>query len=99
MAIYRLSGPAEKDLDDIWLYVAQDDPDAANRLIDAIIESFLLLAENPLMGRERSELGPPLRSIPVGNYLIFHRPIENGIEVVRVLYGARNLQALFAEDS
>jgi plasmid stabilization system protein ParE len=55
---YRLSPLAEEDLREIWLYVADDTSDsAADRLIDAIVERFELLAEQPRMGRSRSELG------------------------------------------
>ncbi len=98
MAKFRLSGPAEHDLDEIWLYIARDDPNAADRLINAVVEAMALLAENPKMGRARNELGPSLRGIPVGNYLIIYRPMENGVEVVRVMHGARNIQALFDDE-
>ena len=36
-----------------------------------------------------------LRSLPLGNYIIFYRPIDDGIEVVRILHGARDLPPLF----
>ncbi|MGH7989069.1 MAG: type II toxin-antitoxin system RelE/ParE family toxin [Limisphaerales bacterium] len=49
----------------------------------------------PLLGREREELLPRLRSFPVSRYVIFYRPMENGIEVVRVLHGARDFPPLF----
>jgi len=86
---------AEADLDEIWLHIAQDDPNSADRFIDLIEERCRLLAENPLMGRSRPELAPGLRSFPVGNYIIFYNPIEGGIEIVRVVSGARNIDALF----
>ena len=99
MATYRLSGPAEADLLNIWLFIAENNLGAADRQLDTIVETMLLLAENPMMGRSRNELGNNLRSIPVGNYLVIHRPIEDGIEVVRILHGARDLTALFGEES
>ncbi|MDZ8108879.1 MAG: type II toxin-antitoxin system RelE/ParE family toxin [Nostoc sp. DedQUE12a] len=55
-------------------------------------------ALNPEMGRKRDSLALNLRSFPVGNYLIFYRPIDQGIEVIRLLHGARDIQSLF-EDS
>lgn len=45
----------------------------------------------PGLGRQESKLAPNLRSFPLGNYLIFYRPIEDGIAVVRVLHGARDI--------
>ena len=86
---------AEADLDEIWLYIAQDDPNAADRFLDLIEERCQLLAENPLMGRSRPELAPRLRSFPVRNYVIFYVPISNGIEIVRVASGFRDIDALF----
>jgi len=50
------------------------------------------------MGRLRDELADGLRSFPVGRYVIFYRPIPKGIEIVRVLHGARDLDAIFRSD-
>lgn len=47
------------------------------------------------MGRRRDELLPSLRSFPVDDYLIFYRPIAGGIEILRVVSGYRDLNALF----
>lgn len=47
------------------------------------------------MGRSRPELMHNVRSIPLGNYVIFYIPRERGIEVVRVLQGSRDLDSLF----
>ena len=54
----RLSPLAERDLEEIWLYVAEAaSPATADRLIDAIVDRFDLLAEQPRMGRLRPEFG------------------------------------------
>jgi len=51
---YRLSPLAEQDLEEIWLYVAEESSLAtADRLIDAIVDRFALLVEQPAMGRSR----------------------------------------------
>jgi len=94
MNYYRVSDAARADLDDIWLYIAQDKPEAADRFIRAILSRFPTLASMPHVGRQREELAPGLRSFPVGNYIIFYRPLEHGIEVVRLLHGARDLPPL-----
>ena len=85
---------AENDLDEIWGYIAQDNPDNADRFLDRIQERFLALADFPQMGTSRDELKAGLRSQPVGNYLIFYFPLADGIEVVRVLHGARDVESL-----
>jgi toxin ParE1/3/4 len=94
----RLGKEARLDLAAIWDHVAQDSPQAADRLNFVILEKCRLLAEFPHMGRDRSELARALRSFPVGSYLIFYRPLPNGVEVVRVMSGLRQLEAQFFPD-
>lgn len=86
---------AETDLDEIWWYIAQDNPDNADLFLDKIEEQCQALAQFPHMGVSRKELMPALRSLAVGNYLVFYLPIENGIEVVRVLPGMRDIETIF----
>lgn len=95
MSQYRVSAVASADLEDIWLFIAQDSPDAADRFIRTIVSRFPTLASLPYLGRQREELAARLRSFPVGNYLIFYRPMDDGIEVVRILHGARDFPPLF----
>jgi toxin ParE1/3/4 len=89
------SHQAEKDLIDIWCYIAADSPRAADAMLDRMGRIFKKLSVSPLMGRSREELAPGIRSFPVGDYLIFYRLIPDGIVVVRVLSGYRNLPELF----
>ena len=56
-----------------------------------------MIADSPMIGRTREELAPGLRSFPVGNHVIFYRSVKNGIEVIRVLHGARDIEFLFGE--
>ncbi|GLS43842.1 type II toxin-antitoxin system RelE/ParE family toxin [Methylobacterium brachythecii] len=76
---------ARRDLIEIWRYVAEDNEIAADQLLDRIDGVLTMLGGRPFAGRERSELADGLRSFPVGNYVLFYLPIENGIELVRVL--------------
>ena len=92
---YWVSGDARADLDEIWFYIAQDNPDAADKLNHTLLSRFRKLASMPQMGRLREELSHGLRSFPVGRYIIFYRPKEDGIEIVRVLHGARDFPPLF----
>jgi toxin ParE1/3/4 len=86
---------AREDLLSIWAYIAADSLSAADRLLDSIDRRCSLLAENPNMGRARPDIAPELRYSPVGSYLILYRGISEGVEIVRVLHGARNLRAIF----
>jgi toxin ParE1/3/4 len=95
MASVARTSQAEQDLIEIGVYIAADDPAAADRWIDLIGETCRLLAALPGMGRDRKDLLAKLRSFPVGNYIIFYRPVAGGIIVIRVLHGARDIEALF----
>jgi len=95
MNSFRLSPAARSDLDEIWFYIAQDNAEAADKFIRAIVSRFPKLTAMPELGRQREELAKHLRSFPVGRYVIFYRPMESGIEVARVLHGARDLPPLF----
>ena len=86
---------ALQDLDEIWDYIAQDNPPAADELLGMIEEKCCLLAEYPNLGTSCDNLHPSLRFLPVGKYLLFYMPLENGIDLVRVLHGARDLESLF----
>jgi toxin ParE1/3/4 len=92
---FRVSEDARKDLNEIWLYIADANEAAADRFIRALVSRFPLLASQPEMGREREELPGGLRSHAFGNYIIFYRRARSGIEIVRVLHGARDLTPLF----
>ncbi|MGD0260662.1 MAG: type II toxin-antitoxin system RelE/ParE family toxin [Verrucomicrobiota bacterium] len=95
MSQYRVSDAARADLEEIWLFIAQDNPEAADRFVRNLVSRFPTLASMPQMGRLREELAARLRSFPVRNYVIFYRPMGAGIEIVRVLHGARDFPPLF----
>ena len=89
---------AQDDIDDIWNYIADDNIHAADNWLDKLDEQFVLLTQQPLMGRARDELSAGIRSFPLGRYVIFYLPRANGIDVVRVLHSARDVSKQFGED-
>jgi toxin ParE1/3/4 len=94
-----LSGLAEQDLEEIWSYVAEDaSPAAADRLIDAIVDRFELLGEQPRMGRLRPEFGVGVRSFAVESYVIYYRH-EEDVLIARVLHGRRDQAAAWSEST
>lgn len=99
MSSYFLSPQAAKDLTEINNYLFADNQDAADAFIDTIAQKFELLAKFPKMGRMRNELASSLRSFPFQVYLIFYREVEEGIEIVRIASGYRDLEALFSEQN
>ncbi|MBR0755108.1 type II toxin-antitoxin system RelE/ParE family toxin [Bradyrhizobium jicamae] len=89
----RKSPQAEIDVTEIWQYIAEDSVRAADAIIDRIDAAFDMLADSPLVGRARQDLARNLRSFAVGNYVIFYVPVRDGIEVVRVMHGRRDISA------
>jgi toxin ParE1/3/4 len=97
---HRRSPQADSDLDGIWHYVAtkSGSVEIADRLIDSITDRFFLLANHPHIGRARDEdLRPGLRSFPVGEYVIIYRIQDDGVSILRVVRGSRNIEALFGQ--
>lgn len=80
---------AELDLAGIWSYIAQDSLDVADRMIRRIDERFRVLLDNPTMGDSMDQFRPGLRGTAVGNYVIYYRPTDEGIEIYRVMHAAR----------
>lgn len=95
---------AEADLDETAEYIGRENPEAAARFLTTAEETFKQLLATPGLGRLREYLDPRLTGLRswrirgFENWLVFYRPADGGIEVVRVLHGARDLGPLFAED-
>ena len=94
MARLRFRPLAEADLDSIYDYIARDNPERAWSFVVELHEKCALLADRAGAGVRRDELSKGLRSFPVGRYVIFYRPESDGIEVVRVLHGSRDVSSL-----
>ncbi len=95
MTHVRFTEPASQDLEEIYDYIALDNIEAAERLIDRLKKRWTAASENPGIGRKRDQWLPELRSVREGNYLILYRQIEVGVEIVRILHGARDIESLF----
>jgi toxin ParE1/3/4 len=96
---YRLSRQADRDLDGIADYIADDNPAAAFDVLDTLHNTFAFLAKNPEAGTLREDLRPRLRIFSAGrpahHYVIFYYPRADGIEVVSVIHGAQDWIAVF----
>ena len=68
---------------------------AADRWVDELDEKMRLWATQPLIGRSRDELAPGLRSLAFGRYVVFYEALSEGIDVVRVPHGSRDIDANF----
>jgi toxin ParE1/3/4 len=86
---------ARDDYFEIYDYIAEHSLQNAERVLRRLDERLRLLAANNLMGRPRPELAANLRSFPESSYIIFYRPIDGGIELIRVIHSARDITPEF----
>ncbi len=86
------------DLAEIWSYIAQDSERAADRFLAKLEAECDRLGEFPGLGRARPELAEGLLSFPLDNYVIFYRKAPGGVEIIRVLHGARRFESAFGDE-
>jgi toxin ParE1/3/4 len=91
LSIVVYSPLAEDDLFDIWVSIASDHIQNADRFVEELHALAQELANQPLMGRARPEFGKDVRSFPHGDYLVIYRPMNDGVGIARVVYGGRDL--------
>lgn len=91
MVLVRRSARAEEDLIEIWSYIAQQNPRAADQLLDRLQQRWELLATQPRSGMARDDIGAGIRYVATGEYITFYRPGSDGIEIVRVIHGRRDI--------
>ncbi|MBI2714665.1 MAG: type II toxin-antitoxin system RelE/ParE family toxin [Rhizobiales bacterium] len=88
MKVVYLRG-ALRDLEAIRAYIAQDDPDAARRVVARIERSIGRLATLPLSGRTGPR-GIRLLAVPDLPYLVVHRVGDDSVKIVAVFHTARD---------
>jgi toxin ParE1/3/4 len=92
---------AVADLLEHFVFIGEQSEEVALGFLHSAQETFELLATQPQMGKVTAYRNPVLVRIRVfplktfERYLVFYRPIQDGIEVVRVIHGARDIPRLF----
>jgi toxin ParE1/3/4 len=95
---------ALRDLEHRSEYIRQHNPRAALRFLDAAEATIRQLAASPGIGARYDPEHPALaelRFFPITRFkndLVFYRPLADGIEVLRVLHGAQDIQSILAEE-
>ena len=85
---------ARADLRDIWFFGAERwSPKQADTYLRALVQTFDLLADQPMLARERREIAEGVRSHPQGTHIILFRVDPKGIEVLRVVHQRSNWSA------
>lgn len=95
MTNYKFTPQAITDLFDIWSFIANDNPAAADRVEEAVFSAGDFLADSPLAGRIRTELTPlPVRLWvlqPYPHYLVVYDPETQPLQIIRILHTSRDL--------
>lgn len=88
---------AKLELDEIWEYIGAENPSAAGRVVEEILDSIRTAVRFPQLGHTRQDLTQrPLRFLPVRDYLIAYAPDEDPLWVVAVIHGRRNPRVIAA---
>jgi plasmid stabilization system protein ParE len=97
MSGFVLHPDALKDLTEIWEFIAADNLDAADRVLEEIYEAIRALVPFPQIGHHRPDLtSRPLRFHPVRDFLITYAPDEKLLVVLAILHGRRNPRVMAA---
>ena len=97
----RIAQQARADLDQIWIYIAQESRSqaSATRVIESIADKFRLLAHYPMIGKSlESEQRPRIRTFVAGSYLIFYSSKDEDLRIFRVIHASRDAFAVFAKE-
>lgn len=102
---YHVLPAADADLDHQADYLAREASiDTALRFYDAAKTTFEKIVENPGIGQRRDSLNPRLTGLRIWRvegfekHLIFYRPGDDGVEIIRVLHGARDIDSVLDEE-
>lgn len=98
MSAFVVTAAADEDLNDIWDFIAADNLEAADRVLDAIEAAFHRLAAGPATGHYREEVADRRhRFASVFSYLIVYRWETRPLQIIRVLHGARDIERVLRE--
>ncbi len=95
MANFILAPSALDDLNDIWLYIAEDNQEAADKFIRSLTSKFSLLAESNRIGTKQDDFMVGMYMFPFKSYNIYYFTNDNGVEIYRVLHGRRDVENIF----
>ena len=97
MARYLINVLATQDLNDIANYFATYNVEAGEKFFQSFNQKCKQLVSFPDSGKSYEEIYPNLKGILLSGYIIFYRIIDDGIEILRLISGRRDLPAIFTD--
>ena len=97
MGYYSFSDLAIQEIEEVCEFITQTHPKLASQWFDEVREKCKLVSSFPSMSKSYAWLDSDLRGFVIDNYIVFYYPAENGIKVIRVIHGSRDLKVLFKD--
>ena len=100
MISIRFHAEIETDLEEIWLWLGRDNPETADRFVDAVERTFQQIGQHPLIGWKRPWKDRKLRGLRswrvdgFPSYLVFYRMEGANVAIVAILHSARFLERI-----
>ncbi len=92
----RFNPKAKADLQSAVRYIAAHNKKASRRWAATVRENCAKLGDTPGLGVPKPELGPDVRMLVVGSFLVFYETGTNGVEILRIFHGARDWQEILS---
>lgn len=92
---YVINILASYDLNEIAEYFSQKNLEAGEKFFQEFNRKCKQLVSFPNSGKSYSEINPDLRGLSLEGYIIFYRVLDDGIEILRVVSGRRDLPSMF----
>ncbi|MGQ0486399.1 MAG: type II toxin-antitoxin system RelE/ParE family toxin [Hyphomicrobiales bacterium] len=94
MSPARYTHRARDDLLDIWIQIAANDESMANRILDTIAMRCARLADFPELGPARPDIAPETKMLVIERWISLYRLLPGGVQIIRIVDGARDLTRL-----
>jgi toxin ParE1/3/4 len=95
MSRYVINILASQDLNQIADYFAKTNLEAGEQFFSDFNRKCKQLVTFPNSGKRYDEIRPALRGLRLGDYILFYRVLDDGVEILRVVSGRRNFPSLF----
>lgn len=97
MSQYRISPSASQDLNEISNYFFEHSITAGERFFQEFSRKCQHLTQFPYLGKSYGHLLTDLRGLTLDGYIILYRVTKQEVEILRIVYGRKNLEELFKD--